>query len=380
VAYSLALKGQKNIHVFDPDLNGVLSSSERNAGGVRHLWQQPVNQELSKISISFYESIAEQIGFNQNGYLWLFSEDKKHFGENAYTTAKNNQLQYEKLSPSEIQKKYPFLDKLEGVSFGLLGNKDGILNSNSLKTYYRDEAKKRGVQFHDKSIVSNPSQKQDHTEFTVSKVNSEEAAHNYLESNSLMAQSTEHHSCKNLVLCCGAWIKLFPSQLNSPNIVKPIRRQMCSFKADDFDMSPYGMVVDTSGVYFHPEGKNILAGIVLKEEPAGFNFQYDNSFFENSIWPALYERSSYFEKLKHLTGWAGLYSYTPDITGILGKVSESIYEAHSFTGHGVMQSYAVGLLMSELVTEGKFQTLDAKVLSQSRFHSQSQWLTENLHI
>jgi glycine/D-amino acid oxidase-like deaminating enzyme len=155
---------------------------------------------------------------------------------------------------------------------------------------------------------------------------------------------------------------------------------MCSFKADDFDMSPYGMVVDTSGVYFHPEGKNILAGIVLKEEPAGFNFQYDNSFFENSIWPALYERSSYFEKLKHLTGWAGLYSYTPDITGILGKVSESIYEAHSFTGHGVMQSYAVGLLMSELVTEGKFQTLDAKVLSQSRFHSQSQWLTENLHI
>jgi len=63
VAYELSRRGVKGIHVFDADLQGGLSSTERNAGGVRHLWEQQVNVELSRQSIKFFESIAPEIGF-----------------------------------------------------------------------------------------------------------------------------------------------------------------------------------------------------------------------------------------------------------------------------------------------------------------------------
>jgi len=135
------------------------------------------------------------------------------------------------------------------------------------------------------------------------------------------------------------------------------------------------MVVDPSGVYFHPEATNGLAGFATPNEPAGVNYEYDGErFFEESIWPALYERSTGFEQLKHLTGWAGLYEVSPDESAIIGPVvgelgaeRSGLYEAHSFSGHGAMHSYAAGLLLAEKIVKGRYETLDASCFAASRF-------------
>jgi glycine/D-amino acid oxidase-like deaminating enzyme len=128
------------------------------------------------------------------------------------------------------------------------------------------------------------------------------------------------------------------------------------------------MIVDTSGVYFHPEAMNGLAGFANTDEPAGVNFEYDGErFFEERIWPALYERSTAFERLKHVTGWAGLYEVSPDECGIIGSVQEGVFEAHSFSGHGVMHSYAAGLALAETIVNPRSKTVDITQLSGRRF-------------
>jgi glycine/D-amino acid oxidase-like deaminating enzyme len=166
-------------------------------------------------------------------------------------------------------------------------------------------------------------------------------------------------------------------------MVEPIRRQISFFKSDALDLSPYGMIVDTSRVYFHAEGGNILSGFVLKDEKPGYRFDKDPDFFESHIWPALHERSTHFERLKEVSGWGGLYSYTPDTSGLLGWLPDHkrVLEAHSFTGRGVMQSYGVAVAIADLVLERRFIHIDAAGLTRKRFNEpKATWLFEGLHI
>ena len=150
VAYELSRRGVGDLRVLDADLQGEWSSSERNAGGVRHLWVQRVNMDLARCSIGLFAQNAPAIGFQKTGYLWLFSHDQREDGEAALARARRNNLEYEELSVADIQSRYPFLDKTDGIAFGLFGPRDGILNPNALKQFFRTEAMKKGVVFEDR--------------------------------------------------------------------------------------------------------------------------------------------------------------------------------------------------------------------------------------
>jgi len=81
-------------------------------------------------------------------------------------------------------------------------------------------------------------------------------------------------------------------------------------------------------------------------------------------------------------GWAGLYAVTPDCSGIADRVDRfaNLFEAHSFTGRGVMQSYGVAQGMASLITTGRFDGLDLSPLSRTRFSDRMKWVVEELHI
>jgi sarcosine oxidase subunit beta len=51
-------------------------------------------------------------------------------------------------------------------------------------------------------------------------------------------------------------------------------------------------------------------------------------------------------------GWAGLYDMTPDAHPIIGWVADGVYAACGFSGHGFMQSPAVGRAVAAEVLEG----------------------------
>ena len=120
-----------------------------------------------------------------------------------------------------------------------------------------------------------------------------------------------------------------------------MRRQICLFDSRDLDLSPYGMIVEPSGVYFHPEGTHALAGYADPSDSPGYNYQSDGeTFFLEKIWPPLFGISSSFERLKYVTGWAGLYDVSPDESTV-GRVKTgkpeaqgNVFEAHSFQDMG----------------------------------------------
>jgi len=386
VAHELARRNKTDWVVVDADLQGEFSSTERNAGGVRQLWHHPINIELSRRSIAFFESIAQEVGFHQKGYLWLYSKTTKAIGEQTWQTVQQHKLPYEKLSVQELRNLFPFINKTDDLEFAILGTKDGILNANAVKDYYRKTARSAGLQFLDRVWVKSLKEKGRTTELKVQRLNANTDIESLL---TLKLPETEWGKSETweadrVIVCGGAWAKLLLQPLAAEPEIQPIRRQIAFFKCDQLDMSPYGMVVDSSGVYFHAEGGNILSGYVLKNEVPGFNLKYDSNFFEDHIWPKLYERASVFESLKPVNGWAGLYSYTPDTSGILGRVphTKNIFELHSLTGRGVMQSHGAAVAMADLIEHGDFRALDATCLSRDRFAQadKSKWLSEALHI
>ena len=361
--------------MLDIDLEGLFSSSELNAGGVRALWGNEVNIALSKISIEFYETIREEIDFKQRGYLWLHGEGSwKKIGEKK-KLHKDYDLNVEYLSPQDIGKFVPEIDRQEGIAGATYSPKDGILDSHLLKEYFRHEAMKRGALFIDHTFVEEVKVEdkrvtevaaQDFSQVISAEVIKKALAENRL---SLKSQKMVFHP-QVLINAAGAWAPVISKLYGIDTQTQAVRRQISVIHNRDADLSNYGMIIDTSGVYLHPEGGNILSGYAIPDEPPGYNFNYDGEgFFINYLWPRLYDRMSRFERCRHLRGWAGLYEVSKDRCAIIGKVNdlENVYDCHSFSGRGVMQSYAAGLSLAELIMEGKARTVDISPLSARRF-------------
>jgi FAD-dependent oxidoreductase domain-containing protein 1 len=178
----------------------------------------------------------------------------------------------------------------------------------------------------------------------------------------------------------GAWSDNAMRVFGLPNYSEPVRRQLCLVDNRETNFAAYGMIVDASGLYFHNEGAHILAGYSPPDTPPGHHFNYDGEpFFLNEIWPRMFARMSCCERLRHLTGWAGLYEVSPDRSAILGSAAPRIFEAHSFSGRGVMQSYGAGQALTELIADGRYSQFDASALSRERFDG-GELVTEELHI
>ncbi|MCB0403300.1 MAG: FAD-binding oxidoreductase [Bdellovibrionales bacterium] len=382
VAYELSRRGQSDIHVLDVDLEGELSSTERNAGGVRHLWQHPVNVELARHTIALFKRYKEEVGFREQGYLWLQKKDYAESGNALLERARRNRTEYHRLEVDEIRRRYPFLDKTEDLAFGIFGPRDGLINSNAAKVFFRKEAKAKGVRFHDFKWAQALKIESGRVQVLVESLGDRPTAQQRLKAPQTPGGTAESWISDKVVVALGAWAQQVTPLTELREVLEPVRRQISFFEAENFSFGNFGMVVDSSRVYFHPEGGKLLSGFVIPHEKPGYNFNYDSSFFEDHIWPALYERSTYFERLKQISGWAGMYNYTPDKSGVLGDVPglPNVFEAHSFTGRGVMQSYGAALALGELILDGGFSTLDASVLHRNRLKAPNNWLVETLHI
>jgi glycine/D-amino acid oxidase-like deaminating enzyme len=70
-----------------------------------------------------------------------------------------------------------------------------------------------------------------------------------------------------------------------------------------------------------------------------------------------------------MRGWGGLYAVnTLDHNALLGIYPgmDNFYVATGFSGHGLMQSPAVGKGLSELIRTGGYDTVDLSPLSVER--------------
>jgi glycine/D-amino acid oxidase-like deaminating enzyme len=185
-----------------------------------------------------------------------------------------------------------------------------------------------------------------------------------------------------IVVAAGAWTNqlLELSGLAGDDLppVIPLNRMLFITNMppiEGFERIP--MTIIDSGVYFRPEGPNLMIGRADPDTPASFDTTPDAKYYEEQINYYMQERIPGMERCRLMSMWGGLYDTNAvDHNAVLGEhphVSNLIF-ATGFSGHGAMESPAVGMALSELLHYGEYRTLDCTPLSIRRF-----WENKPIH-
>jgi glycine/D-amino acid oxidase-like deaminating enzyme len=133
------------------------------------------------------------------------------------------------------------------------------------------------------------------------------------------------------------------------------------------------LMVEPSGIYIRPEGEVFICGGAEEEageaRAADDDFEVAYDLFEDRLWPALATQVPALEELKLVRAWAGHYDYnTLDQNAVIGPHPEirNLIFANGFSGHGLQQAPAAGRAVAELITEGRYTSLDLSAFGYQR--------------
>jgi sarcosine oxidase subunit beta len=169
-----------------------------------------------------------------------------------------------------------------------------------------------------------------------------------------------------LVVACGPSSAQVAERLGVELPVRPLCRQLVRTTpvAGLDDRLP--MTVETeTGFHFRRRDDALVLAMSEAVPRWGFDELVDDQLAAD--WLArLHRRFPVAAGAKVETAWAGLYDMTPDAHPIVGFVGDGVYSACGFSGHGFMQSPAVGRAAAEEIL-GLTPSLDLSPYRLERF-------------
>ena len=100
-------------------------------------------------------------------------------------------------------------------------------------------------------------------------------------------------------------------------------------------------IEEETGFHFRRRGDRLVLAMIDPEPRWGFEERVDEALIPDRL-DRLGHRYPPAAGTAIERAWAGLYDMTPDAHPIIGWAADGIYVACGFSGHGFMQSPAVG--------------------------------------
>ena len=358
VAYYLKLADPScDVIVAERDPAYTLASTPRASGGVRRLFSLPENVALSNYSIPFFESFARtmavdgtdaEIGFRKGGYLFIVPPAARDMLRANLETQLRLGANVVWLEPDELKALYPSMNVAD-LGAAVYSPDDGWLDPHSVLHGFRRKAKSLGA------------------EFLAEEVTSLERVGNRV--GKVRTASGLDIEAEWVVNAAGAWAKEICGMLDVAVPIEPLRRYEHYFECEDA-IEPLPYIKDPDRLAFRPEGQGYTGGVPTLEEPRGYNFATDHSYFDDVVWPALAHRFPQFERTKVKNTLPGLYDQN-DFDGnvIIGPGAAGLTNFQmlaGFSGHGLMHAPGCGRAMAELILHGRYETIDLGRLGWQR--------------
>jgi sarcosine oxidase, subunit beta len=323
IAYHLALAGARDIVLCD---RGKVAgeSTGKAMGGVRQQFSTAPEVRLAQASIRFFEELGAQL-FQQVGYVFIATTE-----EGLAELDERRVLQEELGVPAQRADAGAieglFVDDVVGA---VACWEDGIADPAAVARELVRRSVERGVELRE----------------------------------GVDAREVERDV---LVIACGPWSAEAARPLGIELPIRPLCRQLVDTTPIEGLPVDLPMVIEAeTGFHFRPVASALRLAMVERELRWGFDEVVDEELTADWL-RRLARRYPRAAGARVRRAWAGLYDMTPDAHPIIGWVGDGIYAACGFSGHGFMQSPAVGRAAAEEIVEGA-SSLDLSPYRLERF-------------
>ncbi len=323
IAYHLALLGARDV-VLAERAEIASGSTGKAMGGVRQQFSSAAEVRLAQESIAFFEELGA-VWFQQVGYLFL-----------ATTAAGLAELEEGRELQAELGVPVERVDP--GFVRGLAADDvvgavfcptDGVADPPALTREVVRRAAELGVEVRERTD----------------------------------ARELERDV---LVIAAGAYSGEFGVQLP----IRPLARQLLETEPIEGLPDDLPMVIEAeSGFHFRRRDDCLRIAMADAVPRWGFEETVDEAVFADRL-DRLARRYPPAAGTRIARAWAGLYDMTPDAHPIIGPLGDGLYAACGFSGHGFMQSPAVGRAVAEELLRGQ-SSLDLTPYRLQRFRGET---------
>jgi sarcosine oxidase subunit beta len=324
IVFHLASLGARDVVLADRA--GIAAGATSKAmGGVRQQFSTAAEVRLAQASIRFFEELGPPL-FEQVGYLFLATTE-----EGLAELEQRRELQAELGVPVE-RVDASFVEDLrtDDVLGAVNCATDGVADPPAVTRELVRRALKLGVELREGTDAAE------------------------LEADVL-------------VIACGPWSAELAAKRGVELPIRPLCRQLLETGALELPEDLPMVLEAETGFHFRRRGDKLVLAMADPEPRWSFEEQVDESLVEDRL-ARLHHRYPPAVEASVERSWAGLYDMTPDAHPILGEIADGVYAACGFSGHGFMQSPAVGRALAEEIL-GETPSLDLSPYRLDRFES-----------
>jgi sarcosine oxidase subunit beta len=308
IAYHLAELGADDVVVAERE-TVASGSTGRAMGGVRQQFSTAEEVVLARESIAFLLSLGPDL-FRQVGYLFLATTEEGLEGLEA-----RRELQASLGVPAaRVDPSFVRGLRTDDVLGAVFCATDGVASPPAVTRELLRRAAERGVEVRERTAAED-------LDYDV------------------------------LVIACGPWSAELGAKVGVELPVRPLCRQLLLTSQLELP-ADLPMTIETETTFHFRRRDDRLALAMVDPEP---RWTAETVVDETLIPDRLARLVHRYPPAATATiedAWAGLYDMTPDAHPIVGKVADGVYAACGFSGHGFMQSPAVGRALAEEILLG----------------------------
>ena len=336
---------------------GVLAggSTGRSQAILRMHYSNEVTTRLAWDSLDIFRNFGETVGapsgYVKTGYFVIVGEEDRAAMEANVAMQRAVGVDTSLVTAEDVREIAPMIATADGEAFAYEPD-SGYADPYSVTTGYANAAKARGARV----LSETPA------------LGIETAG------GRVRAVLTERGRIETpiAVVAAGPWSGPFLKSVGVELPLRPIRHQVIMLRRPQDVVPDHPIIGDVvNDMSPRPDAGNLtLIGVGEDEcaEPDTFNQGVDMPMVERTF-RNLVERMPGMSAALFRGGWSGLFTTTPDWHPILDRVDgiDGLHLAVGFSGHGFKLAPMIGVVMSELIAEGRASSVDISQLNMRRF-------------